>query len=244
MSKTSFEIEREKSIMEAGKDKKLKECGLDFIIKSGKHRYVYNFSWMGRPFIQLPQDIVQMQEIMWTVRPDLVIDVGIAHGGSVIFYASMMEMMGIDGEVLGVDIEIRPHNRDAIATHPMNKRITMLEGSSVDPEIIRKVHFFAKNHLKILVCLDSNHTHDHVLAELRAFAPLVTKGSYCVVFDTGIEDVPPDSFPDRPWGRGNSPKTAVNAYLKTTGRFVVDEMIDAKLVLSAAPGGYLLCVED
>ena len=184
-----------------------------------------------------------MQELIWEVKPDLIIETGIAHGGSLIFSASMLELVasctGSEGEVLGVDIDIRSHNRKAIEEHPMSKRISMIQGSSIAPEIIAQVKEKAKGKKKILVCLDSNHTHDHVLAELKAYAPLTTVGSYCVVMDTVIEDMPSDMFPDRPWGPGNNPKTAVWEYLKAHPEFEINKNIDHKLLITVAPDGYL-----
>lgn len=207
-------------------------------------KYSYNFSWLGRPIIQYPQDIVAMQEIISSVQPDLIIETGIAHGGSLIFSASMLELNAAcggpsDAEVVAVDIDIRRHNRDAIERHPMSRRITMIEGSSVDVGIIAHVAAKAAARQRVLVCLDSNHTHDHVLAELEAYAPLTSVGSYCVVFDTIVEDVPATMYPDRPWGPGNSPKSALQEYLRTHPEFVSDDLIDAKLLISVARGGYL-----
>ncbi len=208
------------------------------------YQYSHNFSWFGRPIIQIPQDIVAIQEIVWRVQPDLIIETGIAHGGSLVLYASLLEAMGMDGHVLGVDIEIREHNRRAMEKHPMAKRITMIEGSSVDEKVYEQVLAHAQSKTRVLVALDSNHTHDHVLAELRLYSPLVTKGSYLIVFDTVIEDLPPDTFPDRPWGKGNNPKTAVWEFLKTCDRFEIDSQFESKLLFTAAPDGWLKCVKD
>jgi cephalosporin hydroxylase len=230
-------------------------------------KYSYNFSWLGRPIIQYPQDIVAMQEIIWEVKPDLIIETGIAHGGSIIMSASLLALIDMaeaieageksinPGEskrkVLGIDIEIRPHNRVAIEAHPMFSRIRMIEGSSIAPEIIQQVNSFAKDYKRVLVCLDSMHTHDHVLAELEAYAPLVSPGSYCVVFDTLIEDMPKDMFADRPWSPGNNPKTAAHEYLRRLKdesvkaadgnplNFEIDRMIENKLLITVAPDGYL-----
>lgn len=240
----AFQAEREREIREMGADEKLRTVTRDWFLRSFSHRYSYNFSWMGRPIIQYPQDMIAMQEIIWSVRPDLIVETGIAHGGSLIYYASLMEMMSLPGNVLGIDVDIRAHNRKAIAEHPMATRIEMIEGSSTDDGIIARVRAIASEHRRILVCLDSNHTHDHVLAELRAYAPLVTKGSYLVVFDTVVEDMPVGWFTDRPWDKGNNPKTAVLAYLTSTDRFLVDDGIDSKLLISVAPSGYLRCVKD
>jgi cephalosporin hydroxylase len=215
---------------------------MDSSIRAG---YSYNFSWMGRPIIQYPQDIVAMQEIIWRVQPDLIIETGIAHGGSLIFSASMLELNAAcggpaDAQVLGIDIDIRAHNRKAIEAHPMVKRISMIEGSSIAPDVVEKVRDIAAKKRSVLVCLDSNHTHAHVLEELRAYAPMVTLGSYCVVFDTIVEDLPEELFPDRPWGPGDNPKTAVHEFLKThSSAFEIDHVIDDKLLVSVAPHGYL-----
>jgi len=225
-------------------DENLQNLTNRWFIESCRHKYSYNFSWMGRPIIQFPQDIIAMQEIIWQIKPDLIVETGIAHGGSLIFYASMLELIGEGGQILGIDVDIRQHNRVEIEKHPMFKRITMIEGSSIDEEIAKQVFDFAKGNSRVLVILDSNHTHDHVLKELELYSPLVTKDSYLVVFDTVVEDMPEDFFSDRPWGKGNNPKTAVWEFLKTNKRFEIDKDIEAKLLITVAPDGYLKCVED
>jgi cephalosporin hydroxylase len=210
-----------------------------------KH-YVYHFEWLGRPIIQYPQDIVQFQEIVWQTKPDLIIETGIAHGGSLILSASLLALLDISVPspqnkrmVLGIDIDIRKHNRKAIEAHPFSDRITMLEGSSIDGLTVERVKNIAKDFQRIMVCLDSNHTHDHVLAELEAYASLVSIGNYCIVWDTVVEDCPEDSFLDRPWGKGNNPKTAVHAFLKKNDCFEIDKTIQNKLLITAAPDGFL-----
>jgi cephalosporin hydroxylase len=220
--------------------KHLQQCMLQAMVK---YRYSYNFTWMGRPIIQFPQDIVALQELVWIIKPDLIIETGIAHGGSLIFYASLLELIG-HGSVLGVDIDIRAHNRTRIENHSMAKRIEMIEGSSVEESVARKVHERAAGHSPVMVVLDSNHTHDHVLRELELYSPLVTNGSYLIVLDTVIEDLPEDAFPDRPWGKTDNPKTAVREFLARNSRFVVDETLEARLMVSAAPGGYLKAVRS
>jgi cephalosporin hydroxylase len=225
-----------------------------FFMDSVHTKYSYNFEWLGRPIVQYPQDMVAMQELIWKVRPDLIIETGIAHGGSLIMSASMLALLDycdaakaaqmVDPtvplrKVLGVDIDIRNHNRAAIEAHPMASRIEMIQGSSIDPEIVAQVHRRAEGSACILLCLDSNHTHDHVLAELQAYGSLVTAGSYCVVFDTVIDDIPASMHGDRPWGPGNSPKSAVHEYLKSHSEFEINNEIDKKLLISVAPGGYL-----
>jgi cephalosporin hydroxylase len=225
-------------------DKSLQQDVKKLFNRVCEYKYSYNFSWMGRPIIQFPQDIVAMQELIWSIQPDLIIETGIAHGGSLIFSASMLELNAAcggsqDAEVLGVDIDIRAHNREAIEAHPMFKRISMIQGSSIAPDIIAQVKAKAAGKQRVLVCLDSNHTHEHVLAELEAYAPLTSVGSYCVVFDTIVEDMPAEMFPDRPWGSGNNPKTAVWEYIKAHPEFEIDKQIDHKLLISVAPDGYL-----
>lgn len=233
----AFEAECQAEIAAQGQDEHLKGLARDFFNESAKHKYSYHFSWMGRPIIQLPQDMLAMQEIIWRVKPDLIVECGIAHGGSIIYYASLLELQG-HGEVLGIDRDIRPHNREAIESHPMSKRISMIEGSSIDEATIAQVRAIAEGK-KVILVLDSNHTHDHVLAELRAYAPLVAVDSYCVVMDTVVEDMPAEFFPDRPWGPGDNPKTAVWEYLKENTDFEIDQQMQDKLLLSVAPDGYL-----
>ncbi len=222
----------------------MKAAAARFMEASITPKYSYNFAWLGRPIIQYPQDIVAMQEIIWRVQPDLIIETGIAHGGSLIFSAAMLELNAAcggnpDASVLGIDIDIRAHNREAIEAHPMYRRIDMLEGSSVDEDIVRQVRDAAEGKDSVLVCLDSNHTHDHVLAELEVYAPLTTAGSYCVVFDTIVEDLPNDLYPDRPWSKDANPKTAVHQWLSNHPEFEIDRSIDEKLLISVAPDGYL-----
>jgi cephalosporin hydroxylase len=209
-----------------------------------RHRYTYNFTWLGRPVIQLPQDLLAVQEIVWQVRPDLIVETGIAHGGSLVHSASLLELLGGEGLVVGIDVDIRAHNRRAIEAHPLAKRIHLIEGSSTDPGVAATVRELARNRRAVLVLLDSDHTHAHVLRELELYAPLVTRGSYLVVFDTLIEDLPAELFAGRRWGKGNNPKTAVWQFLKTTERFTIDDRLAGKLLLTCAPDGYLRCIGD
>lgn len=239
-----FETQRDASIARQGQDAEVKALGLQFLLDTAKYHYSYQYEWLGRPIIQFPQDMIAMQQLVWQIQPDLIIETGIAHGGSLIYYASLLELVAqcggpADAYVLGIDIDIREHNRVAIETHPMSKRIHMLQGSSIDPDMVAKVKNIAAPLKRVMVLLDSNHTHEHVLQELRAYAPLVSHGSYCVVFDTVIEDMPEDAFPDRPWGKGDNPKTAVLQYIDESGDFEVDKQIDSKLLISVAPQGYL-----
>lgn len=240
----SFEEEKMKYINLLANDKKLREDSVAWLSNVSKHKYSYNFSWLGRPIIQFPQDIIAMQEIIWQIKPQLIIETGIAHGGSLIFYASMLKLLENDGLVLGIDIDIRQHNKVEVENHPMSKYIYMLEGSSTDKDIVAQVFKLARKKKPILVILDSLHTHDHVLAELNAYSPLVTKDSYLVVFDTVVEDMPENFFQDRPWGKGNNPKTAVWEFLKRNDRFEIDKDIESKLLITVAPDGYLKCIKE
>ncbi len=237
-----------------GTNQSLIDASKNFMIKSTKPKYSYNYFALGCPIIQYPQDMIAIQELIWEVKPDLIIETGIAHGGSVIMSASALALLDIceaiknkqkfdpnksNRKVIGIDIDIRKHNRSAIENHPMVSRIELLEGSSIDPKIIEKVKSISKNYKKILVCLDSNHTHNHVLLELNAYAPLTSINSYCVVFDTIIEDMPKGTFEDKAWDVGDNPKTAVREYLKNHPEFEIDKNIDNKLMISVAPEGYL-----
>jgi cephalosporin hydroxylase len=249
-----FQNKVEQNIKKLGNDTDLQAYSRIWSRLSNQYEYTYNFTWQGRPIIQYPQDIVAMQELIWQIKPDLIIETGIAHGGSLIFSASMLALLDMseaiesgatldpkksNRKVIGIDIDIRPHNRKAIEAHPMASRIEMIQGSSIAPEIIQQVHQIAGNYKKVMVILDSNHTHEHVLAELVAYAPLTSTNSYCVVFDTLVEDMPKELFPDRPWGPGDNPKTAVWEYLKTHSEFEIDKSIQHKLLITVAPDGFL-----
>ncbi len=220
-------------------DDNMRKLSQQWMDCSLKHKYSYHFRWLGVPIIQYPQDILAMQELIWNIKPDLIIELGIAHGGSLIFSASMLELLGGSGQVLGVDIDIRTKNWGNILRHPMSKRITMIEGSSIDKATAEKVYEFANDKERIMVCLDSNHTHDHVLQELNLYAPLTTIGSYCIVFDTIVEDMKPEITADRPWSTGNNPKTAVYEYLKNNKTFEIDNSIEQKLQITVCPDGFL-----
>ena len=234
----TFKEECKKRIESQGKNEALLKVSKDFTEATIRAGYSYNFTWMGRPIIQYPQDMIAMQEIIWEIKPDLIIETGIAHGGSLIYYASILELIG-KGEVLGIDIDIRDHNRAEIESHPMSKRIKMLQGSAISGDIIDQVKTYAAGKQTVMVCLDSNHTHAHVLKELELYSPFVTTGSYLVAFDTVVEDLPADLYNDRPWTIGDNPKTAVYEFLKTNNEFVINNEVDNKLLVSVAPSGYL-----
>src|SRR2546423_5591083 len=251
MSVESERVDAEKgqNILRIGDDIALKGLSQIWQRETAKYNYVYNFSWLGRPIIQLPQDVFAMQELIWSIQPDLIIETGVAHGGSLIFSASILELNAacggpVDAEVVGIDIDIRAHNRDAIQRHPMFKRISLIRGSSTSPEIVAQVRNQVAGKQRVMVCLDSNHTHNHVLAELKAYGPLVSVGSYCVVFDTAIEEVPAEMSAGRSWGPGNNPTTAVREFLKTTDCFAIDHDLPAKLLITVASQGYLKRIKE
>lgn len=229
-------------IRRMGQDSQLAKLANDVFVRSCDYRYSYNFTWLGRPIIQYPQDMIAIQEIIWKVKPDLVVETGIAHGGSLIFSASILELLGGTGRVVGVDIDIRAHNRAAIEAHPMSKRIDLIQGSAIDTGVVDQVRAHAQGKERVMVVLDSNHTHAHVLSELELYSPLVTKGSYLVVCDTVVEDMPARLSEGRPWGPGDNAKTAVREFMKTTRRFELDEEYENKLLLTVCPEGYLKCV--
>jgi cephalosporin hydroxylase len=228
-------------IADMASDPDVKRLGTELFDKVSEYRYSYNFTWLGRPVIQFPQDLVALQEVIWTARPQVIVETGIAHGGSLIFTASMLELIG-EGKVVGVDIDIRAHNREAIEAHPLARRIEMIEGSSIDQAIVDRVRAAVGDAERVMVILDSNHTHDHVLAELEQYSPLVTEGSYLVVMDTVVEQMSEDAFPDRPWSPGDNPMTAMRRFLEMTDRFEIDRETSDKLVLTVAPSGYLKCI--
>lgn len=251
-----FKGESDSEILNMGQDLEFVEASREWHRLARKHKYSYHFEFAGRPLIQYPQDIVAVQEIVWNVRPDLIIETGIAHGGSLAMSAGMLALLDLADstessqqnepalnsprrKVIGIDIDIREHNRIALESHPFFPWMDLVQGSSSDPTVVEIITSRASNAETVLVMLDSNHTHEHVLSELHAYAQLVSKGSFCIVFDTAVEFLGSGSSPNRPWGRGNSPWSAVKEFLGTTNDFVVDESIEAKLGITVAPGGYL-----
>lgn len=239
-----FEIEKKERIRSYAHAKKLLVTGQEFLLESLDQKYSYNFHWMGLPIIQYPQDIVALQEIIWETKPDLVIETGVARGGSILLYASLLEMLQSKGIVVGIDVDIRRHNRKRIIEHPLSHRIRLIEKSSLDKQTIEQVKHYAEGKTRIMVTLDSNHTHQHVLDELNLYSPFVSVGCYLVVFDTVVEDMHQGCFPDRPWGKGNNPKTAVTKFLKQNREFRVDQLLEQKLIITAAPSGYLQRIQS
>jgi cephalosporin hydroxylase len=234
-----FEEERAADILAMSQDEELKKLSLEWMLQADKYKYNYNFRWLGRPIIKFPNDIVIMQEIIWEVKPDLIIETGIAHGGSIIFSASMLELLGGDGQVVAVDIDIRPHNRKEIEKHPLYKRITMFEGDSTSPEIVSSLRDIAQTKSKVMVFLDSLHTHEHALKEMDLYAPMVSVGSYLVLPDTFIEYFPKGYYADRPWDVGNNPLTAIREFMAKNDDFIIDREKSSKLMITEAFDAYL-----
>lgn len=239
MTDIEFDEHNRRIVKEMAADSELGAITQNWFEASYRHEYSYHFKWMGLPIIQYPQDIVAVQELIWDLKPDAVVETGIARGGSLVFYASLFEMMGTSGKVVGIDIDIREPNRRALEQHPMAGRIEMIEGSSVDGDVIAAVGEAVAGLDSVMVILDSNHTHDHVLAELELYSQFVTPGNYMIVFDTIVELMPEGTYPDRPWGRGDNPMSAVKEFLAAQPGFTVDSAITDKLLITAAPGGYL-----
>ena len=235
-----FFEERKADIELMGNDQKLREMSLEWMLRADKYKYTYNFTWMGIPIIKFPSDMIIQQELMWKLKPDIIIETGIAHGGSILFSASIMEINGVNGEVVAIDTDIREHNKKLIVNHPMYKRITMYEGSSVDQNIVTKVLKHVENKKCIMVILDSLHSHEHVLEELKIYAPLVTPGSYVILPDTFIEFFPKGYYShNRPWDVGNNPYTAMKAFLTENKNFLIDKELNNKAMISETVDGYL-----
>lgn len=241
--RAAFERDKRTFAAQMAEDDSLKRQALDVVVNSDRHNWSYQWSWLGLPIIQMPPDIIAVQEVIWDGRPQVIIETGVARGGSLIFYASILQLIG-EGRVIGIDIDIRLHNRAAIEEHPLAKRIDLIQGSSVDGKVLDNVRSRIPAGARVMVILDSNHTHEHVLDELRLYAPLVTKGQFLIVADTVVEDIPVQGHRPRPWGPGNNPATALDAFLAEDDRFVRDPFVNAKLLLSSSPGGYLRRVKD
>ena len=245
-----FRQQCELDVLEMSKNIDLKQMSLDWMIESSKHKYSYHFEWLGRPIIQFPQDIVALQEIIWKNRPDLIIETGIAHGGSLILNASILALLDMfdyenglrskkKRKVVGIDIDIRSHNRTAIENHPLGNRIEMFEGSSTAESLVNQMMDKSQEYERVMVILDSHHNHEHVLRELKLYGPMVTSGQYLIVFDTIIENFPQEAFADRDWSVGNKPMTAVFEFLASGSDFSLDKEIENRLLVTVAPNGFL-----
>lgn len=233
-----FEIAQRRHAAAIAADDQLQRLALRATIAADRHDYSYVWRWLGVPVIQMPTDIVAMQEIIWETRPQVVIETGVARGGSVILYASILQLLG-EGSVIGIDIDVRSHNRRVIESHPLAHRIELVEGSSVDDRTLEEVRRRIGSASRVMVVLDSDHAHDHVLAELRAYSDLVTPGQFIVVADTMVELLPVQEHRPRHWGPANNPMTALRAFLQEDERFEIDAYTNGKLLMTSNPSGYL-----
>ncbi|AFS83788.1 cephalosporin hydroxylase family protein [Candidatus Nitrosopumilus sediminis] len=243
MKDSKFEKLNKKNIQLMSNDSLLVKKTNDWVQHAWKYQYPYHFTWLGRPIIQFPQDIIALQEIIWKTKPELIIETGIARGGSIIFSASLLELMG-KGKVVGIDIDIRSENKKEIEKHPLSHRIVIIEGSSVQKKVINQINKIAKNKKRILIILDSDHSEKHVLKELNSYSHLIKKGGYLIVCDTFVEEMPKGFFKDRNWNKGNNPKTAIKKFLKTNDRFKIDHSVDKKLLITACSSGFLKCIKN
>jgi len=238
----SFELQKQNDLQNIRSDKSLQSHALEIISETASHNYAYSWSWMGLPIIQMPEDIVLIQELIWELEPDLIVETGVAWGGGLALYSSILELVG-HGEVIGIDITIPSHNKEAIMKTKFSDRIILIEGSSTDLNVFNEVANRASKNAKVLVILDSNHSHDHVLAELKLWSPLVRKGSYIIVSDTIVEHIPTQKHRIRPWGHGNNPATALEAFLESNKRFSNKNSFSDRALLSFNPGGYLIATD-
>jgi cephalosporin hydroxylase len=242
--RAEFEERKKAQAVALGRDPQLFAAAIDLLIAADQYDYTYLWSWLGVPIIQLPVDMIATQEVIWATKPDVIIETGVARGGSVLFMASLLELVG-KGQVIGIDIDIREHNRESIERHPMAKRVHLIEGPSTDPPILASVQAEIPTGASVMVVLDSDHSREHVLSELRLYAPLVTRGCYLVVADTMLGRLNADQTPQKRskvWLKGNEPLSALEDYLKETNRFEVDHVLNGKLIFSSSPGGYLRCL--
>lgn len=240
--RAAFEVEKNQEIRRALADPELLRKGREFLIHSDRYKYGYYWTWMGLPIIQMPEDIALTQEIMWDTKPDFVIEAGIAWGGSLALYAAFQELQGF-GKVIGIDVTIPDHNREAILSTPVSHRISLIEGSSSDPEIFETISSQIPTGSNVLLVLDSNHSHEHVLAELKLWSPLLRKGNFIIVSDTIVEVIPEQKHRPRPWGPGNNPMTGMKEFLKSNDRFTSLNIYSDRAIVSFNPSGYLKCIK-
>lgn len=244
--RAAFEEKNRVQAVALGRDRQVFDAALRTLQAADKYNYHYLWTWLGVPIIQLPADVMATQEVIWATKPDVIIETGVARGGSVLFMASLLELLG-KGKVIGIDIDIRPHNRESIEGHPMAKRVVLIEGPSAETVTLAQVKAAIPAGASVMVVLDSDHGRDHVLAELRCYGPLVTAGCYLVVADTLLGHFDTDQTPrnrSKLWLKGNDPLSALEIYLKETDRFEIDPVVNGKLILSSSPGGYLRCRND
>lgn len=244
LSREEFRGLQKQSAKEMAADSKLTEDSRDLLFRADQHRWIHQGTWLGEPVLNLPQDMFALQEIIFKTRPEYIIEIGVAWGGSLLFYSTLLEVLG-GGEIIGVDIFIPDDLKQRLNSHgKLSERIHLINGSSVEQDTVDKVKAITGDSRKTMILLDSNHTHEHVYKELQLYAPLVEKGYYLICGDTIVEDIPEQNYRDRPWGPGDNPKTALNAFMKETNRFEVDSELENKLLFSCNPGGYLRCIAD
>jgi len=243
VTKEEFLQINEQAAREMSLDKELQDKALEVLVEADTHRWIHQSTWFGEPLLNLPQDMFAIQDIIWRTRPEFIIEVGVAWGGGMLFEATLLEMLG-GQKVIGIDIFIPPDLRQRLSSHEkLSERLVLIEGSSIAAETLGQVKALLGGSRKVLVILDSYHTHEHVLNELRSYAPFIEKGQYLICGDTVVERIPAQLHRSRPWGPGNNPATAVKEFLSQTNRFVVDEKIDQRLLFSCHPGGYLQAVK-
>lgn len=242
-----FAAHQRKQSVALGQDEGAFARSLDTVLDLDRYDYSYLWNWMGVPIIQMPADVMATQEVIWDTKPTVIIETGVARGGSVLFMAGLMKMMGIEGKVIGIDIDIRAHNREAIENNPLSENVVLIEGGSVDEDTLAKVRAEIPEGARVMAVLDSDHSRAHVLAECRAYGALVTEGCFLVVADTVVGHFTEEQTPKRRsklWFKGDEPLSARDDYMQETDRFVLDEVINGKLVISSSPGGYLRCIKD
>ena len=243
-TREEFEQLRIKCAEDMSADLELRQEALDVLVEADHYNWVHQTNWFGEPILQLPQDMFALQEIIFNTRPRFIIELGVAWGGSLLFYSTLMQVLGGDF-VIGVDTYIPEDLRERLASFgSISDRIVLINGSSVEEATIDRVKSIIGDSREVMVSLDSNHTHDHVLRELQLYSPFVGKGYYLICGDTIIEDIPEQEHRPRPWGPGNNPRTALDQFLKENDRFEVDRRLENTLLFTCNPGGYLKCCKD
>lgn len=243
-TREEFEQWRKKSAQEMDADADLKRQAMEVFVKADRHNWIHQSNWLGEPMLNTAEDMLTLQEIIYKTRPKYIIEVGVAWGGSMLFYSTLMEVLG-GGKIIGIDIYVPEDLKQRIGSHgKLSERISWINASSIEQSTVEKVKSMIGGSKEVMVILDSNHEHAHVLKELELYAPLVGQGQYLIVGDTVVESMPLQTHRPRPWGPGNNPKTAVDAFLKTTDRFVLDTELEAKLLMTCDRGGHLKCVKN
>lgn len=225
-------------------DKDLKKKAMEVLVEADKHRWIHQTKWFGQAILNLPQDMFAIQEIIYRTRPKFIIETGVAWGGSLLFYSTLMEVLGGE-KIIGIDLYMPPDLKERLNSYgKLSSRLALIEGSSVDESTVERVRSITGGSKEVMLILDSYHTHEHVLKELRLYSPFVGKGFYIVCGDTVVEDIPEQTHRTRPWGPGDNPKTALRQFLLENDRFIVDKKTENKLLFTCNPDGYVQCVKD